>query len=59
MTAPTSKGRAAWTAIATVVAGFVGFGILGFVHEGVAMLAAVGAIGFAAISLVVALVRKH
>lgn len=59
MTAPRPKSRGAWPAIVTAIAGFAGLTLLASIHEGLALLAALGLIGFAAISLFIAIVRKH
>lgn len=58
MTVPRQKGREAWVTIATAVAGFVGLAVVASIHEGAALLLAMGLIGFAVVSLVAAILRK-
>lgn len=51
--------RRSVVALVTVIAGFLALSVLSAINYGFAIAAAIGVIGFAAVSMVIALTRKH
>ena len=56
---PSPRTRSPLAAVGVVVGAFIGFALLASINNGLAMIAAVGAIAFAVGSLLIAIFRKH
>lgn len=59
MTAPASRKKSAAIKLFPIIGGFVVFSVLAAFNQQLAMALAVGTIAFAAISMLIAITRKH
>jgi len=59
MTAPASRKKEGAFKLLPVIGGFVLFSLVALFDQRIALALAIGTIGFAGISMVVALARKH